>query len=246
MAVQKSVPSSQRNPNWTWDEQILAFDLYVRCGLLGDQAVEVKELSDLLRLLLIHPQETRTATFRNPNSVARKLSDIHTHQPGYVGKPTSGSKLDSEVWRRFGANLDDAKARASLVRESVMAASVPVEGEEEFEELHLEGRISYRLHRVRERDPKLRIRKMKSERRQRGYLCCEACDDRLEARYGVIGDQLYECHHLVPLHESGPTTTSVADVALLCPSCHRAAHRMNPWPSLDDLRASIWQTADNP
>jgi hypothetical protein len=28
----------------------------------------------------------------------------------------------------------------------------------------------------------------------------------------------------------------VNQLALLCPTCHRAAHRMRPWPSLSDLR----------
>lgn len=244
LKVSESGLPSQRNPNWTWDEQILAFDLYIRRGLLGSQDPEAIELSQLLCSLPIHPEETRTATFRNPNGVARKLSDIHTHRPDYDGRLTSGSKLDEEVWQRFGECPEEAAALAGIIRAGASTVVLPMEGEEEFDESHREGRITYRLHRVRERDPKLRHRKIKSVIQAHGFLCCEACDERLCDRYGDLGDQLYECHHLVPLHISGPTTTTTADVSLLCPSCHRAAHQISPWPNLDDLRASVLSATD--
>lgn len=244
LEVSESGSPSQRNPNWTWDEQILAFDLYIRRGLLGSQDPEVIELSQLLCSLPIHPEETRTATFRNPNGVARKLSDIHTHRPDYDGRRTSGSKLDEEVWQRFGECSEEAAALAGIIRASASTMVLPAEGEAEFDDSHRKGRITYRLHRARELDPKLRHRKIKSVIQAHGFLFCEGCDERLCDRYGDLGDQLYECHHLVPLHISGPTTTTTADVSLLCPSCHRAAHRISPWPNLDDLRASVLSATD--
>jgi 5-methylcytosine-specific restriction protein A len=227
---------SQRNPDWTWDEQVLAFDLYIRRGLLGGNDQDVIELSQLLRSLSIHDQASRTPTFRNPNGVARKLSDIHTHQPGYEGRRTSGSKLDIEVWERFGADPSEATQAAQLVSSLQGQVSVPEDDEQDIEEAQHEGRLLYRSHRTRERSPKLRKRKIAQVYRDKGFLACESCDIRLALRFGEVGDFLYECHHLLPLHISGPTKTSVNQLALLCPTCHRAAHRMRPWPSLSDLR----------
>ena len=43
-------------------------------------------------------------------------------------------------------------------------------------------------------------------------------------------------HHLIPLATTGPVKTAIADVALLCPTCHRVAHRIHPWPSVAEMR----------
>jgi hypothetical protein len=45
-----------------------------------------------------------------------------------------------------------------------------------------------------------------------------------------------ECHHVVPLHVSGATTTKLADLAILCANCHRMIHRGDPWLTPDELR----------
>ena len=103
MVEKNSVPS-QRNPDWSWDEQILAFDLFLREGWLDKGHPDVQELSALLNSLTIHPMSSRTPTFRNPNGVGRKLADIQTHEPGYAGKTTSGSRLDREVWATYGGH----------------------------------------------------------------------------------------------------------------------------------------------
>src|SRR5690349_18621117 len=89
----------QSNPPWTWDEEILAFDLYDRVGMVNDRHPDVIALSVLLLELPIYPSEARTGTFRNPAGVARKLADIGTRDPRNAHlQPTSGSRLDREVW----------------------------------------------------------------------------------------------------------------------------------------------------
>ena len=230
---------SQRNPDWTWDEEVLAFDVYQRFGAVDDEHPEVIALSQILRSLPIHPIKTRTSTFRNPNGVARKLGDIRTHEPGYTGKPTSGSKLDREVWRQFGDDQNGLDRIVSTIRSSADEAENPEDDEAEIEELHHEGRIFYRMHRTRERDPKLRKRKIAQQLKLRGELRCEACDLALEAIYGETGSAVYECHHIQPLSTSGETITTLSDVALLCPNCHRVAHRISPWPSLSALQSHV-------
>ena len=229
-------PASQRNPDWEWDEEILAFDVYLRFGAIGREHPEVHELSDVLRRLPLHPVEERTPTFRNPNGVSRKLADIQTHEPGYIGKPTSGSRLDEEVWAVYGNERQAVHNLAAVIRSGMGTVTAEEDDEAEVDAAHREGRIVYRLHRKRERDPKLRRRKMNEVSRRYGHLVCEACGADLEAIYGPLGAVVFECHHLVPLHVTGETITMLSDVVLLCPTCHRVTHRVDPWPTLEQLR----------
>lgn len=98
-----------------------------------------------------------------------------------------------------------------------------------------EGRIMQRFQIIRERDPRLRARKIKVVRRACGYVRCEVCGFDFEDTYGSRGRDYIECHHRTPLSESGPTMTAAEDLALLCSNCHRMIHRHRPWLSVDQL-----------
>jgi 5-methylcytosine-specific restriction protein A len=63
-----------------------------------------------------------------------------------------------------------------------------------------------------------------------GYQC-QACLFRYSDRYGDIGEDFIEVHHLNPLSERRRTAedrrlTSLDQVAVLCANCHRMIHRM--------------------
>jgi len=229
----------QRRIPWTLDEELLVFDLYLRCGPRRAHHREVIELSEALRRLPIHDTASRSDDFRSPASVQRKMEDIRTHQPGYRGIPTRGSAIDRAIWKEFGDRPEDVRRRAEFLRAELNGLLSPEDDEEEIADLQREGRLFYRQHRVRERSPKLRSRKIAAVKKANGLLSCEACAVRLGEAYGRVGDEVYECHHLVPLHVTGEVVTTLGDVALLCPTCHRIAHRMQPWPTLDELRPVV-------
>jgi 5-methylcytosine-specific restriction protein A len=231
------VVSKPQNPDWTWDEELLVFDVYLKLGCVGRKHPAVIELSAILRSLPIHPEDTRAETFRNTNGVERKLGDIHTHRPGYTGRPTRGSTIDSDVWTKYGDAPDLVHQLAGAIRAGAFTVPTPEDDELDIEKTHSEGRIAYRVHRRRERDPKLRERKRAAVRKEHGSLRCEACSANLKELYGTDAADVYECHHLIPLHASGEVETTLGDVALLCPTCHRIAHRISPWPDLTTLRA---------
>ncbi|MFF7994727.1 hypothetical protein ACFZDG_33760 [Kitasatospora xanthocidica] len=65
---------SVRNPDWAWDEVVLACAITAENGWRGLAATDprVVELSGLLQLLPIHDAPSRNGTFRNANGVARK------------------------------------------------------------------------------------------------------------------------------------------------------------------------------
>src|SRR5690349_17009981 len=95
-----------RNPNWEWDEVVLACDLVVKNdwrGLYPDDP-RVQELSVLLRGLPLHNPDTRLPDFRNPNGVGRKSFDIATAHPAYHGVRTHGGATDRKVVAEFIAH----------------------------------------------------------------------------------------------------------------------------------------------
>ncbi|MEV4457357.1 HNH endonuclease [Microbispora sp. NPDC049633] len=60
-----------------------------------------------------------------------------------------------------------------------------------------------------------------------------------EHTYGPRGAGYIECHHIVPLHVSGPVTTKLDDLALVCSNCHRMIHRSAPWLTPSELRKLV-------
>jgi 5-methylcytosine-specific restriction protein A len=69
-----------------------------------------------------------------------------------------------------------------------------------------------------------------------GRLACAACGFDFATVYGDVGRGFIECHHLLALADlADEHKTRLADVALVCPACHRMVHRRRPWLGLDKL-----------
>ncbi len=232
-----------RNPAWTEDELILALDLYLRRGLLGDKDPELVELSNLLRSLPIYPLSERTSNFRNPNGVSRKLSNFSNHDPSYTGKPTKGNHLDGKVYETWIHRRSELKEVVEAIKISQAGnhlTQVPEPDEDEIEAP--EGRLLYRRHRTRERSQKLKKKKIDAVIRSGKKIACEICDFNFAYFYGERGEGYIECHHIKPLHESGETKTQLKDLALVCSNCHRIIHRKHPWPTPSELKNAIGKT----
>lgn len=75
---------------------------------------------------------------------------------------------------------------------------------------------------------------------------CQACDLKFEERYGVIGSNFIEAHHLKPiasLEEGVAVTYDVAaDFAVLCANCHRMIYRTDDPANLTAFRALVQLT----
>lgn len=227
--------SPARNPDWADDELILALDLYLRNGLLDDRDPRVVELSELLNSLPIHTTRPDVDRFRNPNGVALKLANFSALDPDYPGMGMRrGGRHDQQVWDRFSTHRDELSRLASAIRSGAPTGFPPIPEEDETEAE--EGRLLFRRHRTYERDARLRAKKKSQARASTGRLECEACGFDFEHIYGQLGHDFIECHHLVPLSDTGHRTTRLTDLALLCSNCHRMAHRHRPWPSVADLR----------
>ncbi|MFC4516023.1 HNH endonuclease [Streptomyces ehimensis] len=239
-----------RSPAWTWDELLLACSLVAnnQWRELRETDAQVAELSALLRSLPLHGSEARSLpTFRSIGSVSRKTTDLASNRPGYPGKPTRCGKLDKVVVAAFLEHPAELSAAAVAIRKGISSASlsqVPEQPDEMSDDgvTSLEGRLLARWTLARERDPKLRRRKLDHARRLGQPLRCEVCSFDFGRLYGELGEGYIEVHHVLPLHVSGVQETGLDDLAFLCANCHRMCHRSRlgeSWRTPAALRAEI-------
>ncbi|MGI8796794.1 MAG: HNH endonuclease [Acidimicrobiia bacterium] len=230
--------SPERNPPWAVDELILALDLYLKCRphLPDSDSSDVVELSRLLNSLPIHSVRPDAERFRNPNGVAMKLANFGALDPDFPGKGLdAGSKRDFEVWKRYATQPEELSRLAERIRAGAgRDGAFPVAPEDQEDEIE-EGRLLFRLHRMRERDAGIVARKKAAVLRQTGRLACEICGFDFAVTYGELGEGYIECHHLMPLAESGRRRTMLRDLALLCSNCHRMVHKARPWKAPTEI-----------
>lgn len=76
--------------------------------------------------------------------------------------------------------------------------------------------------------------------RVKGYNC-SVCGLNLEDRYGSVGKEYIEVHHVIPVSEYGGVRLidPVTELFPVCPNCHAMLHRRNPPYSIDELKYMI-------
>lgn len=218
--------------DWLYDELVLAADAVQANKGYGIRANSdaAKQLSALLSPGILHPGVSLPDDFRTPNSIQRKSYDLVTGASGYTGVPTRGGKLAGIVMAEFAADPEGMKAKAEAVRALLQsgAATAPEPGPDEDPDEEIaahEGGIIEVLAKRRERDRGLRKKKLAAVEKAGGTLACEACGFDFGKMYGERGAGYIEVHHVNPLHVTGPTKTSLDDLALVCANCHRMCHR---------------------
>lgn len=236
---------AKRNPVWTRDELILALDLYFRVdpSHASKKHPEIVALSELLNALPIGQDKEADERFRNANGVYMKLCNFLRLDPNYTGKGlTAGSHLDEAVWNEFAYDKGLLANTASAIRDIYQDARVAIpltdsvdEPEEEFKE----GKILTRMHKTRERNPRLVQRKKAAVQAKTGALRCEVCNFDFAEVYGALGEGFAECHHLLPLSALNQIkTTRLDELAIVCANCHRMLHRP-PRHSMEKLREIV-------
>ncbi|HHY68170.1 MAG TPA: HNH endonuclease [Alicyclobacillus sp.] len=243
-----------RNPPWSRDELILALDLYFRHNPLhiSENHKEVVALSNLLKQLPIHGENIADPDkFRNPAGVYMKMCNFLRFDPSYSGKGLdAGSRMDQVVWNEFAKDLPRLREVAAAIRNGVMTAfqslaakpqtmsiAKAVKEATEGEEFYPEGKIIYRIHRSRERNPKIVQKKKEQALKLYGVLRCEVCDFVYAHKYGELGKGFIECHHRTPVSQMKPDQkTTLADLALVCANCHCMLHRGGEVLSVEVLR----------
>ena len=238
-----------RNPKWHRDEVILALDLYydLESGQMNSNNPEVIKLSELLNRLPIHINRPDQEKFRNANGVNLKLGNFKHYDPDYAGQGLKGgSKLDEAVLNEFYGQRLLLKSTANKIKAAVENKSVVDElysiPNEEDDTLHSvkEGKVIYKLHKLRERDSKINKKKKEVYFKKHGKLNCEVCDFDFYKVYGEIGKGFIEAHHRIPLSDlDGESKTELKDLALVCSNCHRMLHREIDTLSIKELKNKI-------
>ena len=105
-------------PSWADEELILALDLYLCSGLLGDADTEVLHLTRTLNDLMIHSKGPSPNRFCDPSHVAVKLKDFAALDPNYDGPelPPAGRR-EVYVWQRYASDEDTLADAAKAIRE---------------------------------------------------------------------------------------------------------------------------------
>lgn len=145
--------------------------------------------------------------------------------------------------RERAALLDALRLKAST-RSAGIAG--PVGGSEDDELAAFEGemRTLFVQHRSRERS--LREEKLRDVLNRLGRLRCEVeyCGFDFNVAYGSLGSGFAHVHHKRPLAAlRGPTKTTLADLAVVCPNCHAMIHRDGEARSLDEVSRAMHRRA---
>ncbi len=84
-----------------------------------------------------------------------------------------------------------------------------------------EGKLKLVSHFRRERNREIVCQK-KKQAIETGNLKCEACNFSFIKNYNIA---FIECHHIMPISQTGKTNTRLEDLALVCANCHRMLHK---------------------
>jgi 5-methylcytosine-specific restriction protein A len=229
-----------RNPPWVDDELLVVLDLYLEHRrVLEENDPRVVAASALLNRLPIHPQ-AGTPGFRTPDAVVLRMANYRSYDPLSTAKGmTNAGRRAEHIWQRYAD--DPATVRelvASIRRIDSGAERALVRVPEPDEHDVIEGRLIYRMHRQRERDARLRDRKLRQIKVNGDTPSCSVCGLVPDSIFGSGSEAVLECHHLRPL-QLGARTTRLSDVALVCANCHKALHAKGLLVSIEDLRGLL-------
>jgi 5-methylcytosine-specific restriction protein A len=138
---------------------------------------------------------------------------------------SNASRTDKRVFEALHADPTRVAEIANAIRaNSEVISPIPADEESDPDFSAVEGRLLFRRHRARERNSHVRGKKISMVLGSGGNLSCEVCGVGFGDAYEPLGEGYIEVHHRLPL-ATGVRTTRLEDLALVCPNCHRTAHR---------------------
>jgi len=146
-----------------------------------------------------------------------RVNQGHTYNIEYLNASISKEEIQKLVWKEFRPYFrnDVSNDYETEITENYS------EGISEFNE-GTEGKYSYVLHKLRERNSHL-VKKKKSTVKNPN---CECCNFDFSNTYPELGNGFIECHHKIPISK-GERITRLEDLALVCSNCHRMLHKKN-------------------
>lgn len=100
-----------------------------------------------------------------------------------------------------------------------------------------EGKKQLRQHILRERNHMVITLAKNKFKEEHGKLYCKICGFDFENKYGEIGKDFIEGHHIIPVSEIPENyKTKVNDIVLVCSNCHSMLHKKRPWLKKEELK----------
>ena len=208
--------AARRNPDWEWDETVLACDLVFQNDWqpLPPEDERVIELSRILRHMSLHPLEKRLSSFRNEDGVSRKTHNLASAAPDWGKRRSNGSERDQEVDSDQFQVAPDVMHRIAqdLLQDALNDRPemlLKFEGNDDGSVL--EGRYLWRFH---SRNASATCAAPKkgscSVMRAATRLSVKRAVSTSGRSTGTEGQGYIECHHVQPLHETGHCETRSA------------------------------------
>lgn len=256
-------------PDWTKEEIILLLDFHFRFRLktFDQTSTVVKELSETLKYINRENEMSimimKNNSFRSENSVIIKRRAFQEFDEKSL-KKTSHSKLDYRLWLQFHNDLEDLKMTAMSIRSKYNIPSylknsgflfpicdenydylgLNTNGKNDILPSGLEGKSKLRIHFSKERNANIIKEKKLWALNKFGKLECEICCFDFNKKYGEIGKDFIECHHLKPIAQlTKQEITKIEDLALVCSNCHRMLHQNQNILILNQLMKLIFNKA---
>lgn len=151
--------------------------------------------------------------------------------------PDDDYKVSTPMYRLLPMTAKEYAALKELSVEADIAAGAAID-----DTSFPEGALVEKLHRSRERNKKLVKAAKDAFVAKHGALHCEACGMKPHERFKdpSLAVKIIEAHHNVALTDPAHKgQTKVADLSMLCPTCHRAIHTIRPWLKVEDLRKRL-------
>ena len=169
-----------KSPRWHRDEILLALDLYrtLRLEEMSKKNAKVIALSNLLNEIPIHESKDENEKFRNPTGVELKLANFKAIDPDFEGKGLSSySKKDREVFFEFMGKDEELHSIANQIKRAVSSKDLAhklrqITDEEDYDYSAKEGKVVYKIHKLRERDSKINTKKKAQYLEKHGKLDC--------------------------------------------------------------------------
>jgi len=188
----------------------------VQANTLRSQATAPVTTADVQALVKM----VTSASSVNPSDAVGRAVAQYRRSPGRIGE-------DADLLKAIAKTPD--------------LPTVPPDDPDLVDNVVLEGRARLVAHLVRERNQGLRRQAIQAALDDQRRLACEVCSTEMENVYGEHGRGFIEVHHRVPLAQTGERHVSIADLALVCPNCHRMLHRGQPLPTVELLSEIIHQ-----
>lgn len=128
-----------------------------------------------------------------------------------------------------GGGIEIAPEDAALIEAAWGEHLARLEGAATISVVEGQEVVGLRRHRRRERS--LRGAKLEAS----VDLVCEVCGLNLDERFGDAASRIIEVHHLHPIGD-GERVTTLDDLALVCPTCHRYIHSRVPMLTIPSAR----------